>query len=338
MAQSMPGWLIPTPWSIGITAIQWMNKDKEKVLYVELTAEGNDLDDARRNAFRMAVERSIGAVISAESQATNGKLVQDDIITYASGYVKDYQLVETKNLGDRVQVKMNVWVSSNKLANRLLNQSRAAGSVEGPKISQQIESLQYERANGDRLLLSVLNDYPYRAFDVRVSNTRVTMDSTRSPILHIPVEVNWNDRYLDSIGTAVKSINQQNGCDRWFKPIHCDRVSVHIRAGNGQAWMDDDIAWNLFLREMITTKPQIMLTMLDSSGNWIFKQCVGFGELDHQSYSPHHYVEVDAGRVLINDGMKRRFEIALPIGSYPIMQSQLDRIEARIVRNKDCKA
>ena len=329
--------LRPSPWSIGITLIQWAMKDQEKVLYIEVTAEGTDLDDARRRAFRMAVERAVGTVISAESESQKSRLARDEIITYASGYVKDYQLVETNALDDRVQVKMKVWVSPNKLANRLLNQSRADGAVEGGKISQQIESLQYERATGDRLLLSVLQDYPFRAFVVRVLPTRVTMDQNRNPVLHVNIDLAWNQKYLDSLGTAVKSINQKQGCDRWIKPLECDRATVHIRAGSGQAWMDDQTAWHLFLRETITSKPQILLTFFDQGGRWLFKQCVGVNELDHVQYAPRHYVEVDAGRVLVNDSLKKRIEISIPIGTYPISTAGLDRVDARVVRNTDCR-
>lgn len=334
---SVAAMLKPSPWSIGITLIQWAMKDRERVLYIEVTAEGSDLDDARRRAFRMAVERAVGTVISAETESQNSRLARDEIITYASGYVKDYQLVETNPLADRTQVRMKIWVSPNKLANRLLNKSQADGIIEGGKIGQQIESLQYERATGDRLLLSVLADYPGRAFDVRVLPTKVTMDQNRSPVLHVFVDLSWNDKYLDSLGTAVKSINQKQGCDRFFKPLECDRATVHIKAGPGQAWMDDQSAWHLFLRETITSKPQLLLTFFDQNGRWLFKQCVGVNELDHVQYAPHHYVEVAAGRVLVNAGLKKRLEIPIPIGTYPISPSGLDRVDARVVRNTECR-
>lgn len=330
--------LKPSPWSIGITLIQWAMKDQEKVLYIEVTAEGSDLDDARRRAFRMAVERAVGTVISAETESRNSRLARDEIITYASGYVKDYQLVETNPLDDRVQVKMKIWVSPNKLANRLLNQSRADGAIEGGKIAQQIESLQYERATGDRLLLSVLHDYPYRAFDVRVLPTRVTMDQNRNPVLHVIIDLSWNQKYLDSMGTAIKAINQKQGCDSWLQPAHCQKSTVNIRVGDAQAWMDDETAWHLFLRETITTKPQVLLTFYDQGGRWLFKQCVGVNELDHVQYASRHYIEVDAGRVLVNDRMKKRIEIPIPIGTYPISTSGLDKVEAKVVRNNDCRA
>lgn len=338
MAQTVPPWLIPSPWSIGITVAQWLSKDSRKIFYVEVTAEGADLEQARQSAFRMAVERAVGTVVVSETEVRNLRIHRDEIITYASGYVDNYELVQTQTVDNRTQVQMKVWVSQAKLANRLLNESRAAGDIEGGRIAQQIESLQYERATGDRLLLTVLRDFPRRAFDVQVLPTRVTMDANRSPILHIFLDLSWNQRYLDSLATAIKSINQKQGCDRWFKPLHCDSVAVRIQAGGASAWMDDENAWHLFHREMVISRPQVQITVLDPGGRWLFRQCVGVNELDHEQYSPYHYVEIDAGRVLVREGMKKRLEIPIPVGTYPVSPRDMDRVEARVVRNSDCQS
>lgn len=338
MAQAIASWLIPSPWSIGITLAQWLSKDSRKILYVEVTAEGADLEQARQSAFRMAVERAVGTVVVSETEVQNLRIRRDEIITYASGYVDNYELVQTQTLEGRTQVRMKVWVSHNKLADRLLNESRAAGQVEGGRISEQIRSLQYERATGDRLLLTVLRDYPQRAFDIQVLPTRVTMDANRSPILHVFLDLSWNQRYLDSLSTAVRRINQKQGCDRWLSPPHCDRALVRIQTGGASAWMDDESAWHLFHREMVISRPQVQITVIDPGGRWLFKQCVGVNELDHEQYSPYHYVEIDAGRVLVRSGMKKRLEIPIPVGTYPVQPKDMDRVEARVVRNSDCRS
>lgn len=338
MAQTMPSWLIPSPWSIGITLAQWISKDTRKVFYVEVTAEGADLEQARQSAFRMAVERAVGTVVSSETEVQDMRIRRDEIITYASGYVDNYELVQTQTVDGRTQVRMKVWVASNKLANRLLNQSRADGAVEGGKISQQIESLQHERATGDRLLLSVLRDYPYRAFDVRVLPTQVIMDQNRNPVLQIITEVSWNKDYLASLATAVTSINQKQGCDRLFTPLHCDNVAVKIHAGGASAYMDDEVAWHLFHREMVISQPKFQVDIINTGRTMIlFRQCWGANELDQENYSSWRYVDVDAGRVRVNSGAKQRFITNLPISTIGAMPKDMDSVEVKIVRKSDCR-
>ena len=92
---------LKVPWSLGIHLYQWMSRDQKKVLYVEVMAEGADLEAARQSAFRMAVERAVGVIVSSETEVRDQKIRRDDIITYASGFVSDYKLVDQAQRGGR---------------------------------------------------------------------------------------------------------------------------------------------------------------------------------------------------------------------------------------------
>ena len=90
--------LLPTPWGVGIGIAQWMHEDSEKILYVEAVGEGNTLDQARQQGFRLAVEHAVGTVIASETEVRGARIARDEIITYASGYVDKFKkLVE--NIG-----------------------------------------------------------------------------------------------------------------------------------------------------------------------------------------------------------------------------------------------
>lgn len=331
LAQSIPQWLIPSPWSVGITLAQWLSKENRKIFYVEVTAEGADLEQARQSAFRMAVERAVGTVVSAESESHNARLRRDEIITYASGYVDNYELVQSQTLNNRTQVRMKVWVSHNKLANRLLNESRSAGQVEGGRIAEQIRSLQHERQSGDQLLLSVLKDFPRRSFDVEMLPTRVTVDRDRTPWLAVRFNLKWNKDYVDSLATAIRSINQKNNCGGVFQG-DC-RAETVIGGGGAVAYMDDQVAWNLFLREMVMSRPKLEVRILDTSGQLRFRQCYGVRELDQSDYSPWRFVDVESGRVRVNHWRNTVVETNLPLVNDP---RNLDRAEVRVVRAQDC--
>jgi hypothetical protein len=189
---STPSWLMPNAWTIGIHLAQWIIKDQKKVYYVEITSQGRDFLEAREQAFRMAVEQAVGSVISTDTRVQLGRLQRDEIIVYSSGFVENYEQVDVRQLGSTVQIKMRVWVSHNRLADRLLSESRTAGVVEGGRISTQIESFQHGRSTADRLLATVLRDFPRRGFDLTVGTTRVIVDQQRRTQLQVPVTVAWN--------------------------------------------------------------------------------------------------------------------------------------------------
>jgi hypothetical protein len=324
--------LRPSPWTIGIALSKWVFKDQKKIFYVEVTAQADNLESARESAFRMAVERAVGVVVSSEKEVQNYQLQRNEIITYASGYVEDYQLVQQQTVNNQTQVQMKVWVSYSALSNRLLNISRTAGTVEGDRISEQIRSVQQERASADRLLSTVLADYPRRAFNVTLEPTRVTMNSQRQGELQIPFVVSWNAHYIKSINEAVQLINQKANCKGWFS--RCVSNSTISIAGEGASFFDDTMAYDLMHREMVISRPQLQISIQDQSGKVQFRQCMSAPELDYTSYAPVHFVELGGYKAMINAGYSKRFTATIDLTTLPTRM--LDRVEVLIVRSRQC--
>jgi len=327
------------PWSVGISVVQWIYERSEKVLYVEVVGEGATLDQARHQGFRLAVEHAVGTVVSSETEVRNSHMVRDEIITYASGYVDRFEIVEQQEYDGRVQVKMKIWVKHSRLANRLLNRSAAAGHVEGGRISAQLETLKHERSSGDRLLKSVLADFPARAFDIRLEKTQVFMDNHRNGQLEVAFYLGWNQHYLDSISEAIKRINQRPDCGRFPGCANYAAEITVIKKGfapNAVAWFDDVNARNLIQREIVGSRPTIRLSVLDISGQERYKQCLIYNELDRlNGYAPWHYVTVPNSQQLAIDGQKvKRFNHYVNLSSVP--PAELDQVKITVVRAGDC--
>lgn len=329
--------LVPGPWSIGISIVRWLHEGSEKILYVEAVGEGNTLDQARQQGFRLAVEHAVGTVIASETEVRGAHIARDEIITYASGYVDRFEIVKQQQVGNRVQVQMKLWVKHNKLANRLLNKSETHGSIEGGRISAQLNSLQHERRSGDRLLNTVLADYPKRAFDIKLDNTRVFFDANRNGQLEVAFYLSWNKLYLDSIAEAVTAINQRPDCGRF---PGCTGVTSEIKviqpgfASNTVAYFDDKNAQELIRKEMVQSQPTIRLSILDTSGKEQFKQCLYAKELDYRSPSTLYYVQLGYNKVSINGQAVKRFNTFINLNSVPT--AQLDKVEISIVRGPGC--
>jgi hypothetical protein len=328
---------MPNVWTIGIHLAQWITKEQRRVFYVEVTAQGRDLQDAREQAFRMAVEQAVGSVISTDTRMQLGKLQRDEIIVYSSGFVDSYELADQRQVGSQTQVKLRVWVSHNRLANRLLSESRAAGSVEGGRISTQIESFQHERNTADRLLASVLRDFPRRGFDLTVGTTRVIVDQQRQTFLQVPVTVAWSRHYLDSMAEAIRSINQRSDCREpgiWIQPRACDARS-RIAVGGALGYFDDLEAWTAINREMVMSRPQILMRLLDIHNQVKYQGCYAIVELDQQlGWVRHPFVDTGGGHVTVSDRLVKNTNLLVDITS--VTSRDLDRAEVEVVRLQDC--
>lgn len=333
---STPQWLMPNVWTIGIHLAQWLTKEQKKVFYVEVTSQGRDFLEAREQAFRMAVEQAVGSVVSSETQVQLGRLQRDEIIVYSAGFLEDFEIIDSRNLGSTVQVKMKVWVSHNKLANRLLSESRAAGRVEGGRISEQIQSFQHERQTADRLLATVLADYPRRSFDVSVGTSRVIVDEQRRTQLQVPVTVSWSQHYIESFDEAVRAINQRPDCRpvTYWNRQECNFRS-RISGKNTVSYFDDTVAWYMMHRETVSSRPQILLRLRDNKNAVKFQSCYAVGELDQHLYNTRStYVIFDGPTVGINHALRREFRLLVDIDA--TSSAGLDRVEAEIVRLPQC--
>ena len=322
---------LKVPWSLGIHLVQWMARDQKKVLYVEVMAEGADLETARQSAFRMSVERAVGVIVSSETEVRNQRIRRDEIITYASGFVSDYKLVDQTQRGNRTWIKMQVWVSHSALRDRLLNESRGSGQIEGGRISEQIQSFQHSRQSGDRLLESVLADYPQRAFDISMKPTQVVVDNDRRMFLIVPFDMTWNGHYVNSLKEAVKTINQRTDCGGWFSL--CQNVQAKIQVGDVTSYFDDQVAVLAMQRHMITSQPVLEATFYDATGRAVGRDCWNLPELTQNDYAPRPFVDVGGGQATV---WNRRVSAHLAVHLDVLPVKNLDRVDIRAVRQAQC--
>lgn len=322
----------PSPVSVGITVAHWMLKQQKRVFYVEVTGEGGTLEQARQHGFRMAVERAMGTIVSSETEVENSQLRRDEIVTYASGHVSDYRVDNQYVVNGRTRADMRVWVSHSALANRLLNVSRDSGTVEGARINEQLRSIQQEREAADRLLNTVLADYPKRAFDISLDPARTILTSQRQGELQLSFTINWNKHYLTSLSEAVQAINQRTDCGKFF--TGCKYASSIMVRHQVNSYFDDANAYNRMQQEMVLSHPQVRLVIKDQRNTAQFSQCFSLPELSHSGYASSYYADVSGYSAVINSQKTKKFTVNVDLSKLPT--SHLDRVDIDIIRSNRC--
>ena len=333
--------ILRSPIGTGITVARWIYEASaaEKVLYVEVTSDGATAEQARQHGFRLAVEHAVGTVVASETEVRNDRVARDEIITYASGYVDRFEVVDQQQVGNRVQVNMKVWVRPSRIANRLLNRSATAGVVEGGRISTQIQTLQHERTSGDRLLSSVLADFPHRAFFVHLDKTQVMFDSNRNGQLKVQFHLQWSREYLESIAEALTAISHRpdSECGSIFGCRNISFQTEVIRPGfgsNTRAWFTDNTVEQLVRSNLVHSNPSIRITILDTFGKEQFNQCFSARELDHNAPAPFYYINLFHNKVAINGTAGKWFNIYIDLSRLPT--ANLDQVKIAIVRSSNC--
>lgn len=272
--------LVPSPLTIALTVGQWLIKDSQKAYYVQVESTAPTAAQARAEGFKLAVSLAVGTLVVAESEVKNQQLVRNEIVQYSSGYIQDFKILSETQVGSMTRVVMDVWVTESKIADRLLNVSKADGAIEGEKSMAQYKSNLNQMQSGDRLLEMILNDFPAKAFDIKIGKSVVTMPA-RGIQIQIPVSIAWNGPYITSLNEVLERVRQGKTANYYRGP---DWAAV-IRFKNNSDWMmstasfRDTVKLELIDSNLIKSQPLIKLVIKDEAGNPLFGKCFRYAGL-----------------------------------------------------------
>ena len=327
--------LIPSPLGMALTVGHWLvfNNGK-KVYYIEVAGRGATPDQARDNGFRLAVEQALGTLISSEIEVNNGRIVRDEIVSYASGYVDRFDIVSTQSVDNQIQVSMKVWVGSSALSDRLLNRSQTSGEVEGARASVQLQTLNQERATGDALLQQVLNDFPKRAFDIELRPTDVVRQN-RTAHMELSFVLRWNKDYLRSLWTALEATSF-----RGSKPVSVVGVNSGSMFGfGGQARFDDMQKYRMVVNTLVGTVPAVLVTVRGPGRDVLYTACYYYQELDHlarHNVTQERFVAISmySATAFVDGSYRMKSRIQIPIN--PAVLNQATAVDMEIVTQRQC--
>ena len=78
------------------------------------------MDQAKKRAFRNAIEQGLGVYLETESITANGKLLQDKILSNSEGYIQEYKVLSSDQQGNIIKVRILATVSKEKIGIDLL--------------------------------------------------------------------------------------------------------------------------------------------------------------------------------------------------------------------------
>lgn len=198
---------------------------------LQVEGHGNNIDQAKQNAFRSAIEKVVGQVIISDQEVRGDQLTKDFIGGYSAGYVDDFEILETRQEGNEIIVKMNVAVSSSKIAQRMMSSGNKSLIIEGQRLQAQIDTQLDQRNRGDQLIAEVLTSYPYNAYVVNSGQTDIGLNNRREVYVDVPYEIHWSKFWLEGFNEALNVIAVDNKtCSNWFVKQD-NKIGLSIQTG-----------------------------------------------------------------------------------------------------------
>lgn len=321
-----------------ITVGQWIVLNTKRVYYIEVDSRGDTFEDAKNEAFKLAIEQAVGTLILSESESQNYRLRRNDIVTYASGYVDQFEITDRRQFAGETRLRMRVWVAHSAIAGRLLHQQAQPREISGNTIATQIQTFQQQQQSGDRLLSTVLQDFPHRAFDVAMEPARVIVDNQRQGQLQVPFAVTWSKTYTKALEETLRNINQYPQCTSIG--ADCTRarsrieLAVNMLARDPGAWFNDDYAWNISVKHMTEDRPVYRMTLSTGTGRRLV-YCYNAPELvDGFEYRPRYFANIGPGLIRVNGLNRERIVLTVPLTSLPVQD--ITQAHVDIVRQSKC--
>jgi hypothetical protein len=343
---------LPSPVGVVLSIGQWIIFETERTYYIEVLGEGRTAEEAKLNGFKIAVEQAVGSIIAAETEVQNNRITRDEIISYAAGYVTKFEIVNQEAGGLGVKTTMKVWIKKSNLANRLLNEGSKPADIEGQKAAAQLATLQYERAQGDRLVATVVNDFYRLGFDLEIKPVTVAFDNNRNGVVTVPFLLTWNRNYLKSLWEALKATSQESNPEACWQLILGGKCAppasmISISTGGfmggsgGRLGYGDKNKMNNILNVMVGSQPQVKMTIYNQQNVPWYTACYAWDMLDHNSgfnvQGARYFVDsrfYGPPNVVIDGNAELKGNIAVTMN--PNQLANAGKVELKVIPSSQC--
>lgn len=331
LAQDAAKILTPSPLGVVIAAYSYLNAERKKVYYIKVQSSGKTFEQARQQGFRLASEQIAGTLVLSESELKNTQLTRDEIVTYSSGIVDKYNIIRRDDTGNSVNLVMEVWVAESDIAQRLLARSTTERGIDGDALSVRAETILDERQRGDEIIRTVLNDFPKRAFRVKLEPANISMDIYRNARAVIAWEVKWDDRYVNAFSEAASNVGKRP-C--WWNCPSTQQFYLN------QFQLDDPAKLIMVIDHVKRTKATLKVELYDLHGNLVNRTCQSLAVLQEDWGSPYPnsaLVTTYPNSVIVGGRSVVTGQTQFTFGKNTAIMASLDQIKAEVVTRSQCR-
>ena len=178
--------------------------------YVTVDGIGENVEQAKKNGLRNAIQLAFGNLVLSERKIINDKLFEDDA-SYARGVIDSFKIISTTldKKDNLYRITMQVGVSESALEKRILL-SQDTKNIDGVDIVNQIKvgqsqiASEIERAlDASRLFEHITQDFAISVFDIKADQLK-TVRKGASIFLTQDIRISINDKYYDAVCRAAK--------------------------------------------------------------------------------------------------------------------------------------
>jgi hypothetical protein len=246
--------------SIFLTSGLLAQENQEVQLVVN--GQGKDLELAKANALRSAIEQAYGVFISSKTEILNDEVLKDEIIAVANGNIRDYQVLSEIQLSPELySATLKATVSIGNLKNFCESKgmtSEFSGSLFGANIKMQ-KLYEANEALAVKELCAAMKPLALKAFDYNLqpSEPKNSVADKWEIVFTVEVDANANltdiETYLRNSlkGLSLSEVEKENyiKLNKKVYPVKIGNESVFLRNIHSLAFIQD-LAWYIHFSQV----------------------------------------------------------------------------------------
>ena len=143
-----------------------------------VSADGDSKEEATKVALRSAIEQAYGTFVSANTTILNDELVQDEIVTVASGNIKDYKEITCKQMPNG---KMFVTLQATVSISNLVSYAKSKGAeteFAGATFAMNVKMMELNKQNEAKVLNNMFAQLTALAESSNLYDYKMELDPT----------------------------------------------------------------------------------------------------------------------------------------------------------------
>ena len=171
---------------------------------VTVTGYGATSSDARNDAIRQALQRTMQQLIVVDRVIKDDAIIRDKIMSTMNGYIEQFEELETKEEGQQVAIKAKVTVSSSRIENYIAKDAGGGGQVAGSALSAESERAIAQRKTRGEVFDRLFRGFPGKVIDVKVLSIKPSANDPSD--FEFTKEIRFSPEWIRSLKSGLRGL------------------------------------------------------------------------------------------------------------------------------------
>ena len=175
-------------------------------IIVHTTGTGSDVESARIDAIRQALQQVVRQLIVVDRVIENSDLVRDKIMSTMSGYIDNFSILQIrKDSNGMLVLDAEISVSSSRIVNFIGTGAGVSTAISGGMLNADSERELAQRQALGEIFTHLLRGFPAEA--LRVNFTNVDHDIANPDNIDFTYTIDMSKPWLDSLRSGLAALS-----------------------------------------------------------------------------------------------------------------------------------